>query len=278
MRYLEPATRSQESGIKRITHLSWLLVLGYCILVSFASFKPINTYQTKANQIAVDNFGNFYTAADNRVLKFSPEGKYLYPYEEFRNGKIGMIDVTNPMKIMVFYPDFMKIVMLDRFLSPLTTYNFFDMGYQNITAVASSVDGRIWFYDNVTFKLKKIDETGKVYRESQPLNVLIEQAPNPNFIVERDNEVFVNDPTIGILVFDVFGSYAKTIPIKGLKRFQILQSQVIYEDSMNLKSYNTLTLETKTLALPDTSEVLQVALEKEVLGVLKKDKVDFYRY
>lgn len=269
----------QQTTVKgSSTYMAGLAIVALLCISMATGFRLISTYDTKAKSLAVDNFGNFYTMSDNKVLKFGPDGKYLYPYEEFRNGKIGMIDVTNPMKLMVYYPDFSTIVFLDRFLSPLNKYNFFDLGYQNITAVASSVDGRLWFYDNVEFKLKKIDETGKVYRESQPLNVLIEQAPNPTFIVEKDNQVYVNDSAIGIMVFDLFGSYAKTIPLKGLKRFQVLQGQIVYQDGLTVNSYNPLTFETKGFALPDTVGLVQVALEKEVLGILKENKVDFYRY
>ncbi len=249
-----------------------------CLLSAALPFSLLNSYETKANFLAVDNFSSFYSASNNSVLKFSNEGKFLYRYEEFNYGKIGMIDVSNPMKMLVFYPDFMTVVTLDKFLSPLTTYNFFQLGYQNISAVASSTDGRIWFYDNTDFKLKKIDEAGKVFLESQPLNVLLEQAPNPNFMLERDSKVYMNDTAIGILVFDIFGSYEKTIPLKGLKKFQILQDQIVYFDNHQLNSYSSLTLDLKSLALPDTTDVGLAVLEKERLAVLKKDKIDFYRY
>lgn len=245
---------------------------------SFGSFSLINTYDTKANNIAVDNFGSFYTASNNGVLKFSSDGKFLYRYEEFKYGKIGMIDVSNPMKMLVYFPDFSTVVTLDRFLAQLNTYNFFDLGYQNISAVASSTDGRIWFYDNTDFKLKKIDESGKVFRESQQLNVVLEQAPNPNFMIERDNKVYLNDPNIGIIVFDIFGSYEKTIPLKGLKKFQILQDQIVYFENNQLSSYNSFTLELKSLTLPDTADVSLAVLEKNRMGIMKKERVDFYKY
>ncbi len=248
-----------------------------CLCAS-TSFTYLNSYPGKMNFITVDNFSNFYTVAGNKLYKFSPEGKFLYPYEENRYGKIGMVDVNNPLKTLVFYPDFMTVVTLDKFLAPLTTYNFFDLGYQNISAVASSIDGRLWFYDNTDFKLKKIDETGKVYLESQPLNLLVSQTPNPNFITERESKVFVNDTSIGIMVFDIFGSYAKTIPIKGLVKFQVLQDQVIYYDNNMLNSYNQTTLDLRSMQLPDSVDVTAVAIEKDRIGLLKKDKVDFYRY
>jgi hypothetical protein len=255
-----------------------LCVVSICFFAATTSFSLINTYDTKANSIAVDNFGSFYTASNNGVLKFSSDGKFLYRYEEFKYGKIGMIDVSNPMKMLVYFPDFSTVVTLDRFLAQLNTYNFFELGYQNISAVASSTDGRIWFYDNTEFKLKKIDEAGKVFRESQQLNVVLEQAPNPNFMIERDSKVYLNDPAIGIMVFDIFGSYEKTIPLKGLKKFQILQDQIVYFENSQLSSYNAFTLELKSLALPDTADVSLAVLEKSRLGIMKKERIDFYKY
>lgn len=265
------------TGHRKHTLYTTIAILAGIVCLS-ATYVLINSYNTRAQALVTDNFGNFYTVAANRILKFSREGKYLYPYEEFRYGKIGTVDVTNPMKILVYYPDFLTVVTLDRFLSPLTTYNFFELGYQNVTAVASSVDGRIWYYDNVDFKLKKIDETGKVFRESQPLNVVLEKAPNPHFMVEKDNQLYMNDSTMGILVFDFFGSYGKTLPLKGLRKFQVLQGQIIYGEGNNLKSYNPATFEWKEIALPDTSGVVQAAIENERIGILKNDRVDFYRY
>lgn len=262
----------------RKTLMYGLLCLACMVAVSATTFSLISTYDAKANSMAVDNFGNFYAATNNDVLKFSSDGKFLYRYGEFKYGKIGMMDVSNPMKMLVFYSDFMTVVILDKFLVPINTYNFFDLGYQNISAVASSTDGRIWFYDNIEFKLKKLDEAGKIFRESQALNVVLEQAPNPNFMVERDNKVYLNDPAIGVMVFDIFGSYEKTIPVKGLKKFQILQDQIVYFENNQLSSYNSLTLEKKALSLPDTASVTWAVLEKSRLGIMKPERLDFYKY
>lgn len=249
------------------------------LICSFAtSFNLITSVDTKATTIAVDNFGNYYLAESNKVSKYSPDGKFLYPYEEFKYSKIGSIDVTNPMKLLVYYPDFMTAVTTDRFLSPLNVYNFFQLGYQNVSAIASAADGRIWFYDNVEFKLKKIDEAGNLIRESQPLNIILDKVPNPNFMVERDNMVYMNDPALGILVFDIFGAYVKTIPLKNLSKFQVLQEQLVYFEEKQLRSYNPKTFEMKSLNLPDTTGVTQAVLEKERMGVLKNGKAEFYRY
>lgn len=269
---------SRKSAYNRLAALSIVYCLLSIVFLSATTFTQIGTYETKAAIIAVDNFGNFYSASGNGVQKYSPDGKFICRYEEFKYGKIGMIDVSNPMKILVYYPDFMTVVIVDRYLVPINTYNFFELGYQNVSAVASSLDGRIWFYDNIDFRLKKVDEGGKVFRESQQLNIVLEETPNPTFMIERDNKVYVNDPNTGILVFDIFGSYEKTIPLKGLKKFQILQDQIVYFENKQLSSYNSFTLELRSLTLPDTVNVTNAVLEKSRLGILKPDRVDFYRY
>ena len=80
------------------------------------------------------------------------------------------------------------------------------------------------------------------------------------------------------MVFDVFGSFGKTVPIKGLKKFQVFQDQIIYYDSAMLNSYNLITLDLKSLSLPDTTDVIMASLQKDRLAVLKKDRVNFYKY
>ncbi len=144
--------------------------------------------------------------------------------------------------------------------------------------MASSIDGHLWFYDNTTFQLKKIDETGNIYQQSQPLNSITDAVPNPNFMLEKDNALYMNDPAIGILVFDFFGNYNKTIPIKGLTKFQIFQDQIIYFDDKKMNAYNMTTFDLKRLTLPDSVEVVGAAIQKDRLAILKKDHVDFYRY
>lgn len=265
-------------GIKlRQTKILFLLWAAVCMSFS-TTFTFIGSYDTKANFITIDNFGQYYTADDNRLLKFSQDGTYLYPFEEFKYGKIGMVDVTNPMKVLVFCPDFMTVITLDKFLAPLTTYNFFDLGYQNITAVAMSSDGLLWFYDNTDFKLKKIDENGNITLQSQPLNLVVNVTPNPDFMLEKDNAVYLNDPETGIMVFDVFGNYSKTIPIKGLKKFQVFQDQVVYFENNRLNAYNMITLDLRSIQLPDSDDIVMAAIQKNRMAILKKNKVDFYRY
>jgi hypothetical protein len=95
----------------------WVFGIWCALCLSFSSsFTFISSYDTNATMVAVDNFSNFYTAGGTKLFKYSPDGGFLYPYEENKYGKIGMIDVNNPLKVLVFYHDFLTAVTLDKFL------------------------------------------------------------------------------------------------------------------------------------------------------------------
>lgn len=264
-------------------------IILFCILHSLFShgqgqtvidnkYVFIDSFQVKANSVSVDNFGNYYVVSDNQILKFDRDGNFIVRFEEVKNGRIGSIDVTNPFKMVVYYSDFMKAIVLDKFLTFLVAYDFFGLGYTNISAVGSSADGYLWFYDATDFTLKKIDVTGNVQLQSQPVNQLINKVINPNFLLEKNGQVFVNDPAVGILVFDNFGAFYKTIPVLGLQKFHIMQEQIIYYQDNKLRSYNPTTFDAKMITLPDTAGTIQAVIEKERIAILKSDRIDFYKY
>jgi hypothetical protein len=96
--------------------------------------------------------------------------------------------------------------------------------------------------------------------------------------MEKGGQVYVNDPAVGVLVFDNFGAYYKTIPVLGLQRFQIFQDQIVYFEDGKLKSYNPVTFDAKMISLPDTVGIKQAVIEKQRIALLRADRIDFYKY
>lgn len=268
------------AGLEKLLLFHFLLCSLFCAAQSSIENKYafIDSYQVKANSVNVDNFSNFYVACDNQILKFDRDGKFLVRFEEVANGRIGSIDVTNPFKLIVYYPDYMKAIVLDKFLTYLVTYDFFSLGYTNVTAVGSSADGYLWFYDATDFRLKKIDVTGNVQLQSQPVNQLINKVINPNFILEKNGQVFVNDTATGILVFDNFGAFYKTIPIFGLQKFHILQEQIVYYQDGKLRSYSPMSFDARMISLPETDGIIQAVIDKQRIAILRADRIDFFKY
>jgi len=115
---------------------------------------------------------------------------------------------------------------------------------------------------------KKMHRTGNI---SKQLDVQLE----PNFMIEKDNYLFLNNPTTGILVFDNYGTYYKTIPLKGLNTFQVIEDNIIYYNDNTLRSFNIKTLEEQVQTFPDSA--LFARIGKERLFLLNDHKINIYR-
>ena len=78
---------------------------------SFAqnAFRVIRNIPVQARLLAVDELGNSYVVrVDNTVFRFNENGDSTGFYRSTLNGDIGTVDATNPLRILLYYPDFSK--------------------------------------------------------------------------------------------------------------------------------------------------------------------------
>jgi hypothetical protein len=61
----------------------------------------------------------------------------------------------------------------------------------------------------------------------------------------------VNDPQQGILVFDLFGTYARTLPILGARSFEVRGRSVFHTTAQGLAVYDMRSFETAPFVLED---------------------------
>lgn len=220
----------------RITIIAFFLSLFF--MTSHSMSAQVDSIQEvhgkilgKAHFYTTDRLCNIYLINDNyEILKYTPEGIESYRYSNNRLDRPTFIDATDPFNILVFYPDYQTIILLDRTMTHTATLNFSDFDFFDVNAVAFSSDNKLWVYDELNFRLKKIDRNGKTLQESDDLSLLLDSDFKPNFIVERELKVFVNDPDIGILVFDAFGQYVKRLDFRGLTDFQVSRNLLIFRD------------------------------------------------
>jgi hypothetical protein len=252
--------------------------------IFFVSFLYSQDYQlVKSIDIPVDfihtdNFGNLYVVKDFRITLFDQNGKQLYVFEDYSAGKISHIDVTDPLKIIVYYKDFMVMRLLDKTLSELSSFRLNNIGFDMVEVVAHTRDRRFWIYNQSDFKLKKIDDTGKIINESELFNVLFREAVSPEKIVEYEGMVYLNDPKNGIYIFDQFGTFVKKIPIKDIRQFQLMQEKLIYFDGTNLSSYDLRWMIENEMIVPQKEGLLGVAIQKARLFLHTKNKIAIYKY
>ena len=240
-------------------------------------FSLIASLQLNSRYITSDKINNFYTiTGDNELTKYDSTGKKLYSYDAYQYGKLQAVDASNPLEIICLYPDYFTVVMLDNSLSVINSFNLSIAGISQVSAACSSNDGYLWVWDSQEQKLKKLDNLLNVKRQSQDAITLFGQAIYPNFMVERNNFVYMNVPSMGVLVFDIFGTYSLTVPLKNLSNFQIINDKIYYTRNDSLSTFQLKTDAVQHIALPDTGVIQQVSIQQGRLFILKKNQVILY--
>lgn len=167
-----------------------------------------------------------------------------------RYGKLYSIDASNPLKILLFYKDFGTIVVLDRFLNVRNTVDIKKSGIFLCSAVSLSYDNNIWLFDELSQKIKKIDDNGKVLMETADFRILFDAPPKPNKIEDFNKYLFLYDSTKGLTIFDYYGTLKNQVVLKGLKDVQGFMKGIIARDDTALVYYEPSTITTTTRKLP----------------------------
>ncbi|MCH7535047.1 MAG: hypothetical protein IH948_04785 [Bacteroidetes bacterium] len=227
-------------------------------------YELLNQFDYKGNYVLVDNLGFYSVVGDYEFNRCQLDPPLEFQYSDKSLSSVTSIDLTNPLKILVFYKDLSKIVLVDNTLSRYSNDIYlddYDLG--QCILVCTSFNNGIWLYDQLTFQLVRLDQNLKNVTETSNIVQLIGHDIAPNFMIEDSDWLYINDPENGILVFDIYGSYFKTIPIKGLSTFQIKDHNIIYMMEQKLYMYHQKTLETTEIKLPDVDfKSLQIAGNK----------------
>ena len=244
------------------------------IVLSFTTddgLKPLFTIKAKVDFFTTDNLGNTYLIKGDEIKKYSQTGDLLKIFSNNTTGKIASVDATNPLRILVFYKDFATILILDDLLSQNgDQMNLLDYNLEQSDLICNSFNNGIWFFNRQNIELIRLDETFKPVVNTGNLNRLLRTDLKPNFIIEHNGYVYLNNPEEGVLAFDIYGTYFKTIPIKGLQHFQVKDNILIYFSDGILKSYNMKDLNQRELPFKNVTDV---RIEKENYFLQYSDSV-----
>ena len=203
-----------------------LLMSLFCVAVKAqtdTSFTLVKSISGDIVSFTVDNLDNIYILnSRNQVKKLNANGDSVAVYNDVKKfGQATLIDVSNPLKLLLYYKDYATVVVLDRFLNAV---NIIDLRKQNIfqvKAIGQSYDNKIWLYDELDGKLKKIDEDGKLLQETPDFRQLLGQAPSPIKIFDENKYVYLYDSVKGVYVFDYFGALKNSIMIERWHNFKV---------------------------------------------------------
>ena len=225
-------------------------------LVSIAqtdtSFSLVRTYKGDITYVALDNLDNLYIiSSTGQIKKLNNKGDSVGVFNGIRNyGKLSAIDVTNPLKPLLFYKDFSTIVILDRFLANRSTTDLRKHNILQPTAISLSYDNNIWVFDQYDNKLKKIDEAGNKLLETTDFRQLFDQTISPQKIINDNGLVYLADSAQGVFVFDNYGAFKKKIQLKGWSHLDVWDGKLVRLGKNEIIVYNPTTFTERSRKFP----------------------------
>ncbi len=250
------------------------------VLVSFTpdEFRLINSLPFTSARLTTDRLGNAYVIVENQLLEFDSLGKPKANFAETNSGILTSVDAGNPFKIMLFYRDFARLQLLNNKLSKESTIELRDAGImQPLVACQSYLDG-YWIFDQQDFSLKKINLSLRLVYQSGNMNQTLGYSLEPESVKESGDNIYMNNPATGMLVFDKFGTYYKTIPITGIVSYQIIENNLLYVKDNKLNQYNFTTFDDHEVILPPFESLVAARFEQQKLFLLTTASLTFYSY
>lgn len=230
--------------IKTIFAVIAIVISQYAVGQTDSVFQLIKTITTDVADIAVDNLDNIYLlTSTGQLKKLDSNGDSLAVYNNVkRYGKLYSVDVTNPLKLLLFYKDFSTLVILDRQLSVRNTIDLRRHNILQASAVALSYDNNIWVFDSYNNKLKKLNEEGNTLLETPDFRMLFSTTIVPNQIMDQNGLVYIYDTAQGIYAFDSYGTFKRKVPITGWTNIHIVNHTIFGMANHTILAYDMNTL------------------------------------
>jgi len=159
--------------------------------------------------IGSDLFENLYYIKNNALFK---KGKTVFNYSNFQYGEITSVDISNPLKIVVFYKNFNTVVLLDNQLNTVETILF----NANIAFVRKSSNHKLLVYNSDSRKIETYNyKTKTTTSSSQPLTSIIVKEMKSDL-----NSVYILTNK-GIDTYDYLGNFANHYTDSKIEQLQI---------------------------------------------------------
>ena len=243
-------------------------------------FIPLKKIKGDITAFAADNFDNIYLLnSSDQLKKINADGDSVAVFNNVRKyGKVAQIEVSNPLRVLLYYKDFSTIVILDRLLNTRSTIDLRKQDIFQVQAVCLSYDNQIWLYDEFEHKLKKIDETGKLLFATTDFRQLFDEAFSFTSISDQDGFLYLYDKNKGVYVFDYYGALKNIFSLTGYDNFKAVGKFITGTRHDTLMRYQPSSLLLQEVKFPEAFRKAQSILFTATKAyALKKDELEIYQ-
>ena len=223
-----------------------LTLLIFTTLNSFSQKIKVESEQS----IQIDHLENIYLINKGNLSILNNN-----KHKEYQNnflGDIYSIDISNPLRILVFHKDANQIIFLNNELSIIgDAISLDEINLPDISTVCTSQINGFWVFNNLNNRIEFYNSNLIKIHTSIDLSNQINNLENIEEIKMAGEQIYLKVKNTGILVFDMFATYIKTLPIKETNSFQIFEQSIIYAKNQQILIYSFDKLNTSVLFQSD---------------------------
>ncbi|MGB0176632.1 MAG: hypothetical protein ACPF9D_05675 [Owenweeksia sp.] len=218
-----------------------------CFLISMVLFPGIRQDGRSERTISlknvdfftIDQFQNIYHVRFDQLKKLDKIGKTVFEYSNPLLGSIQSVSALDPLNLLFFYKDQAQITTLDNRLNESTAIRLTDIGLNDVQLVSQSDQNNVWVYDQATDRLHRINiNNSSVSNKSLNITQLVRSENQPTQLESTYDQVFLNLPENGLLVFDATGSLMQTVTLKKIEHFALNGEDLLYLKNDTIKGLN----------------------------------------
>jgi hypothetical protein len=243
-------------------------------------FKLLKTITGEYSDMTVDQLGNIYLiTAGGQLRKTAPDGSITAVFNEVRKyGKLYAIDVSNPLKTLLYYRDFGTVVVLDRFLNIRNVMDLRQSGLFQVKCLGQAYDNGYWVFDEQDGRVKHLNESAMVTDQFTDFRLLFDSMPSPQQMVDQQKYLYLYDSARGVYVFDYYGTFRKRLPYRGWKDFFVINSILFGRSETFIYRYDMQRMHEQSYPLlPAMRDAVRIRISSDNLYVLYKSRLEVHQ-
>ena len=238
-----------------------MLFIGFTLFVGI--IQPF-TASCQCYFTQTDKFNNVWVIDGTDLICFDKSLKKVGSYANLMLGNPSTIDVSDPFKVVLFYPQTKSLVLLNNKLAVIgNPISLSDEGIGDAIMACRSGKRGFWIFDRSKGEIIHFDSNVEQTGEKIVLDVSYSDLV-PLYMQEINGVLHVAFKNKGIFRFDSFGGTLAEIPVNIDSPFLLNVKEVIYQSNGTTFSYNTENYQNTPLDL--SSKCLPIIINGKFYG------------
>lgn len=247
------------------------------LICASQDYKLAYTLPCQGN-FTTDPLGNCYIFSKGDIFKFNNEGFETARYSSRNYGDISLIDASNPMKILIVFKEFSKAVVADAALAEQAIIDLSFPGIPYVNFICTSRENGYWIVDPVAKQIRKINDQLTIVADGTPFRQVTVNEIEPVFILDSGDWLLMNTRQTGLLVFDRFGTYYKTIGDIPQIAIQASGNEILYKAGTGMMKFDIRNGTSNHFLLPENGLSDACRVEGNHIFIKAGNLINIYTY